>query len=285
MIIKENIHLSQLPEENFEPAQNLISVRPMPGSPQRVTLPQDQLPGWDATYKYAYQGRPKVDYERVNAIPEGGEDVASDAGDAYYGIKPKPVNGRKMTQADINFRKVTNEAYNPREDSEFTANTELINREFSVLPDLRPEGEYMMPSYELMAGLGTGFVTVPADMSFDQMERELDKMHDVSHSGTMGGLGQLRRRGRGMGSIIDTIKEFGESLKPITQAVKDNKDILLLFKKPDGTTVTAPASAPPAGGVPAGYYPPPSGLPGWAIPAMIGGGVLVLGGLFLLARR
>jgi len=227
----------------YKTVPDVVALEPLPGAPQEVTLPQDELPGWDPAAKYAYRRRPEVEYQ----APRG----------------HRGRTNRFQKEADIDFEKVTDEPYNRRQDSTFTAKTTPIKREFAILPDLRPEGDLELPSYadnednEDMNGFGADFVRVPADVSIDELERRFDRM-------------------QGLGFDPITIATTAAALAKKAKKMKSKAKALKAKKFGDKPSAPAPVPAPP--------QPETKPFP-WMWVGIAGAGVLVLGGVILMARR
>lgn len=275
IIIPESIPLDGMGEETggngYKTVPDIVTLLPQAGTTQAVTLPQDRIPAWDPAAKYAYKRRPKFEYAAPEMAPiETGVEISPNSyqADEWTGNGEKTLTpednatsdfgdkrrrngrGRVVRKADIDFVKMTDEPYEASKDSIFDAETEPIRREFAIMPDLRPVGPYMTPSYQSMNGLGTTFVRVPAMETFDQMDRQYG-MQGLGASWLENALTRLK------GTAEDIKKTWtGEEAAPAPSA--------------------APQSVP---------TPPGKGMPTWAWVAIAGAGALAVGGIIMVSRR
>lgn len=273
IIIPESMPLDGMGEktggDGYKTVPDLVTLLPQAGTTQAVTLPQDRIPAWDPTAKYAYKRRPKFEYAAPVMAPiETGVEISPNSyqadewtGNGEKALTPednatsdfgdkrrKKGRVRVARRADIDFVKMTDQPYEAAKDSIFDAETEPIRREFSIMPDLRPVGPYMTPSYQSMDGLGTTFVRVPAMETFDQLDR------------------QYGMQGLGANWLKDTLTR-------IKGAAEDIKN-----------TWTGEGAPPPTPSQPA-PPPPAKGIPTWAWVAIAGAGVLAVGGIIMVSRR
>lgn len=264
MIIRESRSLGD-DEDRYEDVPDLVSVRPEKGAPQRTAMPADVIPSWDRTAKYAYHRRPAFSHDVQEVLPiHTSHTPFQDERPTRFKKGGIRVRGQReyQTTPDLDFKKVSEEPYSAKQDSTFRARTRPIKRQFAILPNLQPDGEYEMPSYELN-NVGADILRVPRNMNFNQLDERLSGMGIDPFSilavakGATGG-----KKGGGL------LKLFGKARKGLKK-----------LKGGDGKAAAPEPSYTPTVAVTGG------GLPGWAVPAMIGGGVLLLGGIIFMTMR
>jgi len=248
------------PEGRYQTVPDIVALGPEPGAPPETMLPESDLPDWDPTEKYAFHRRPKFSYDVVPTYT--GTDVAQDV------AQGRRVHRGRRKEADIDFTRIVDKPYKASRDSEFVAKTVPVRREFAIMPDLRPEGEYELPSYELMAGLGADIVRVPGNVSFDELDRQLDRMRGFN----------------GMGIDPVTIMAAVKGAKGLVKKGRKIKQKLAAAKK--GRERAAPVPEEERAPIQIPLEPPPSpGLPSWVLPVAIGGGVLIIGAVLMATRK
>lgn len=174
---------------NYYEVPGLVAVRPEHKIPRTVVFAED------AAYMKDFAQRPMLETESVPEVSfKAATDLFSDERRIQLTPKGAVVLGPRVTgkETGLMFKPESTGMYSRRTDSTFAPITKKIDGEFAIMPDIRPEGEYELPSYATsIDGLGAGITRIPADAGFDILDEPTRPEGIIPVQEPIGRMGQL----------------------------------------------------------------------------------------------